>query len=96
MTHSLAFDFGPRQITVNCVAPGATKTDMFFENVAKYVPGGENLTVEQMETIISQHCPLGRPGYAEDVAGTVALLSSDEAQWITGQIIHCTGGSYMS
>jgi NAD(P)-dependent dehydrogenase (short-subunit alcohol dehydrogenase family) len=96
MTHSLAHDFGSRQITVNCVAPGAIKTDMFYQNARKYVPGGENMTFEQMETVIGQHCPLGRSGCAEDVAGVVALLSSDEAQWITGQTIHCTGGSYMS
>jgi tetrahydroxynaphthalene reductase len=96
MTRSLACDFGPRQITVNCVAPGGIKTDMYFQNAAKYLPGGENMTIEQIDAIISQMSPLGRPGYSEDVAGTVALLSSDEAQWITGQTIQCSGGAFMT
>ena len=96
MTRSLAYDFGPRQITVNCIAPGGIKTDMYFENVAKYIPGGEHMTMEQIDACVSKTSPLGRPGYPEDVAGVVALLSSDEAQWITGQTIQCSGGAFMT
>ena len=96
MTRSLACDFGPRQITGNCVAPGCVKTDMYFENAAKYIPGGENMTIEQIDASISHMSPLGRPGYSEDIAGAVALLCSDEAQWITGQTIQCSGGAYMT
>ncbi len=96
MTRSLAHDFGPRQITVNCVVPGAIRTDMYFENAPKYIPGGENMTIEQIDALTSRNSPLGRPGCPEDVAGVVTMLISDEAQWITGQSIQCSGGAFMS
>ena len=82
-TKSLAKELGSRNITVNCVAPGFIETDMtsFLEEDAK----------QQIEETI----PLGRLGKAEDIAKLVAFLASDEASYITGQIISIDGGLLM-
>ncbi|KAH6704035.1 hypothetical protein DL95DRAFT_345903 [Leptodontidium sp. 2 PMI_412] len=95
MVKSLAWDFGSRKITVNCIAPGGIKTDMYADAAAKYLPGGDKMTVEEIDAKISQWSPMGRPGFPEDIAGVVALLASPEAQWITGQTVHASGGAHM-
>ncbi|KAM0329899.1 hypothetical protein ACHAQA_004064 [Verticillium albo-atrum] len=95
MVRSLAWDFGRRKITVNCIAPGGVKTDMYAEAAAKYLKGGENMTVEEIDDRISDWSPMSRPGLPDDIAGIVSLLASPEAQWITGQTLHANGGSYM-
>ncbi|KAF2090126.1 NAD(P)-binding protein [Saccharata proteae CBS 121410] len=95
MVKCLAWDFGSRQITVNAIAPGGVKTDMYAEVAAKYIPGGDKLTVDEIDAKLGQWSPLGRPGFPEDVAGIIAMLSGPEAQWITGQTIHASGGAHM-
>ncbi|KAH0279731.1 ESC reductase, partial [Aureobasidium melanogenum] len=95
MVRSLAWDFGKRNITVNCIAPGGIKTDMYAEAAAKYIPGGDKMSIEDIDAKVSQWSPLGRPGFPNDIAGVVALLASEEAQWITGQTMHVNGGTYM-
>lgn len=95
MVKCLAWDFGARGITVNCIAPGGVKSDMYAENAPHYVPGGDRMTLDEIDARISQWSPLGRPGFPDDVAGIVALLASPEAQWITGQTIHVNGGAHM-
>jgi NAD(P)-dependent dehydrogenase (short-subunit alcohol dehydrogenase family) len=96
MIRSLAYDFGPRNITVNCVAPGGIKTDMYTEVAAKYIPGGDKMTEEQIDKFVSAWSPLGRPGFPDDVSGVIALLASPESQWITGQTLQVGGGAHMS
>jgi 3-oxoacyl-[acyl-carrier protein] reductase len=81
ITRSLAVELGPRRITVNVVAPGFTDTDMF-----RAFMGGAD------ENEFIARTPLGRIGTAEDIADVVAFLASDEARWITGQIIGANGG----
>ncbi|KAG9663102.1 hypothetical protein KCU64_g1538, partial [Aureobasidium melanogenum] len=95
MVRSLAWDFGKRNITVNCIAPGGIKTDMYAEAAANYIPGGDKMSIEDIDAKVSQWSPLGRPGFPDDIAGVVALLASEEAQWITGQTMHVNGGTYM-
>ena len=82
-TKSLAKELGPRNITVNCVAPGYVDTDMtsFLDEDAK----------KQIEESI----PLGRIGNGKDIAKLVAFLASDEASYITGQTISIDGGLLM-
>lgn len=92
----LAWDFGPRNITVNAVAPGGVKSDMYAVAAKEYIPGGDQMTIEEIDARISGSSPLGRVGLPEDVAGVVALLSSPEAQWLTGQTIHVSGGAHMA
>ncbi|MEO3853797.1 SDR family oxidoreductase [Acrocarpospora sp. B8E8] len=85
MTLTLASALGTRGITVNAVAPGATKTDV---NVPVFeAPGVEELIVGQTA--------LNRLGRAEDVADAVAFLASDDGRWITGQILDASGGLHL-
>ena len=80
---SLALEVASRGITVNVVAPGLIDTDMT-----------RAISASAHETWISK-IPLGRLGSAEDVAGAVCFLASDEAAYITGQILAVNGGLYM-
>ncbi|KAK8190443.1 uncharacterized protein BKA78DRAFT_332087 [Phyllosticta capitalensis] len=96
MTKCLAWDFGSRGITVNCIAPGGVVTEMYEQQSKNYIPGGADMSMEEINARISKWSPLGRPGYPDDVAGVVALLSSPEAQWLTGQTFHVSGGAHMA
>src|ERR1035437_190314 len=76
ITHVLAKELGPRKITVNCVSPGTTDTELL----------GLGRTDEQNQTY-ARMTALGRLGKPEDIADVVALLVSDDGHWITGQNI---------
>ena len=80
LTKALAKELAPSGITVNCVAPGAIETDMMKE-----------LTLEQIEAV-KQETPLGKLGSPEDIAKVVNFLASDDANFITGQVISPNGG----
>jgi len=82
-TRSLAQELGPRNITVNAVSPGFVESDMTAS------------LSEASRRKILQRIPLGRPGNPDDVAAAVAFLATEEASYITGQIIHVNGGLYM-
>jgi 3-oxoacyl-[acyl-carrier protein] reductase len=81
LTASHAADLGPRGITVNAVAPGTTDTEMLRA-------GNSDETLEKLVAMT----PLGRLGLPEDVADVVVFLASEEARWITGQVIAASGG----
>lgn len=76
-TKALALELAKRKITVNCIAPGLIETDMI-----------ENLPIEE----ITKHIPLRRIGKAKEVASLVNYLLSDEASYITKQVISINGG----
>ncbi|KAE8350462.1 Versicolorin reductase [Aspergillus coremiiformis] len=95
MTKCLAHDFGPRNITVNCVAPGGVKTDMYADAAAKYFPHGDRMTPEEIEAGIAKASPFNRIGFPEDIAGVIALIASPESQWLTGQTFFAGGGAHM-
>ncbi|CAP65334.1 uncharacterized protein PODANS_6_8450 [Podospora anserina S mat+] len=96
MTKCLAWDFGKKNITVNCIAAGGVKSDMYDKNAKEYMKDGDELSVAEIDARISSWSPLGRVGMPEDIAGVVALLASDEAGWITGQTLHVSGGAHMA
>lgn len=79
-TRSLARELGSRNITVNSVAPGYLTTEMT-----------EELDQKQRQQIVGR-TPMGRLGSAEDVAGAVHFLASEEADFITGQVLVVDGG----
>jgi 3-oxoacyl-[acyl-carrier protein] reductase len=82
---SLAKELGSRNITVNVVAPGFVPTALTEGILSE----GDN-TQRAIEAT-----PLGRLGTAEDVAAAVAFLASDEASFITGQVLSVDGGLVM-
>jgi 3-oxoacyl-[acyl-carrier protein] reductase len=82
---AMATDFGRRGITVNGVAPGGIKSDMFYKNAWRYVNGDPNLSAETVEKMMADHCPLGRCAVPEDVARVVAFLASDDGGWVNGK-----------
>lgn len=83
LTKSSAKEFGSRGVTVNAVAPGYIATEMT-----------EKLPQEVKDAFLNG-TPLKRPGTPEDIAGVVTFLASDNAGFITGQVIHVDGGMVM-
>jgi len=83
LTKSLARELGARNILVNAVAPGFIETDM-----TAFLKEAEREEVKG-------RIPLERLGTPEDVAGVVRFLVSEEAGYVTGQVIHVNGGLYM-
>ncbi len=82
VTRTLAAEFGPSGVRVNAVAPGITISDLAtFESLDKQM-------VEQM---VAQ-TPMGRPGQPEEIASAVLLLASNDAGWVTGQVVQAGGG----
>ena len=83
LTKTVAKELGARGITVNAVAPGFIETDMTAV-----------LSDKAREAMLSM-IPLQRAGTPQDVADTITFLASDSAAYITGQVLHVTGGMYM-
>ena len=79
-TKALAKEVGPSGITVNCITPGLIETSM-----------NQGLTVEDITSIV-EDTPMGRIGSTDDVASAALFLTSDESQFITGQILGVNGG----
>lgn len=80
LTKSLAMELAPSRIRVNCVAPGVIRTDMT-----------ESLGEEALRDLAEQ-TPLGRLGTPEDIAAAVAFFASEDASFITGQVLTADGG----
>ena len=83
LTKALAQEMASRGITVNAVAPGYIATDMTA------------VLSEEVRQKILANVPLGRIGKPEDVAAAVKFLASEEASYITGQVLAVNGGMYM-
>lgn len=83
LTKTVARELAPRGITVNAVAPGFIETDMTAA------------LSEKVKTAMLAQIPLARAGSPRDVADAVAFLASDAASYLTGQLLHVSGGMYM-
>jgi 3-oxoacyl-[acyl-carrier protein] reductase len=82
-TKALAQEVAPRNVTVNCIAPGFIATPM------------TDALNDAQKTALLTKIPLGRLGAPEDIAAMTAFLASDSADYITGQTLHVNGGMAM-
>src|SRR3954462_596373 len=83
LTKTLARELASRGITVNAVAPGLIETDMTA------------VLTEEQKTAMTSQVPLGRAGTDRDIAAAVTFLASEEAGYITGQVLTVDGGMVM-
>lgn len=81
ITRQLAKEFGPQKITINAIAPGPVNTQLFSADKSE----------AQIETF-KRMIAFGRLGEPDDIARVVLFLASEEAEWITGQILRANGG----
>lgn len=81
LTRQLAKEFGPKDIIINCIAPGQVSTELFLNGKS-----------EELIDSYRRMNSFGRLGEPEDIANAIELLVSDKARWITGQTIRVNGG----
>ena len=80
LTRTLALELGAKGITANCIAPGLIETPLWYE-----LP-------EKNRNFLMSKQPTGRLGHVDDIANAVMFLASDEASFITGQVLYICGG----
>nr|POF15244.1 trihydroxynaphthalene reductase [Quercus suber] len=95
----MAIDCGDKQITVNAVAPGGIKTDMYHAVCREYIPNGENLSDDEVDEYAKTWSPMNRVGQPIDIARVVCFLASQDGEWVNGKVIGidgaaCMGGNY--
>jgi 2-hydroxycyclohexanecarboxyl-CoA dehydrogenase len=86
---TLARELARKQINVNVVCPGPTDTPLLRDTFGEGEPG------EKMRTALARAIPFGRLGKPDDLPGIVAFLASDDAAFITGQVVSVSGGLTM-
>ncbi|MGG4495900.1 SDR family NAD(P)-dependent oxidoreductase [Brevibacillus reuszeri] len=86
-TKTLSIELGPFNINVNAVAPGFIATDMTKETARRI-----GVSFEEFEKESAAQIPLRRAGKPEDIANVVSFLVSEEASYVSGQIIYVSGG----
>lgn len=86
LTVSMAMDYAPHKVRVNCVCPGTIDTGMVRDHLVD-APNADAI----LSGIVAKH-PLGRMGHAEEVAAAIAFLASDDASYITGVALPVDGG----
>ncbi len=87
LARTLAIELGQFNINVNAIAPGFIETRMTRATAER-----QGIDFEQMKTDAAARIPLRRVGQPEDVANVIAFLVSDEASYVTGQIVYIAGG----
>ena len=91
ITRSFAYAFASEGVRVNAICPGIIDTPM-QDKVLADVAAKRGLTVEELSTARNKTVPLGRAASADECAGAIWFLLSDEASYMTGQAINFTGG----
>ncbi|MBO4208650.1 SDR family NAD(P)-dependent oxidoreductase [Micromonospora echinofusca] len=94
ITRSFAYAFAPSQVRVNAICPGIIDTPMQDAVLAK-VASARGTTAENLAQNRNASVPLGRAASADECAGVIYFLLSDEAGYMTGQAINYTGGLVM-
>jgi 3-oxoacyl-[acyl-carrier protein] reductase len=87
MTKTLAIELGPYNINVNCVAPGFIATAMTRQTAERV-----GMPFDEFKAAASEQIPLRRVGEPEDVAGLIAYLCSEDASYVSGQVVYVRGG----
>jgi len=91
----MAIDFGDKKITVNAVAPGGIKTDMYHKVCREYIPNGPELDDDGVDEYAAGWSPLHRVGLPIDVARVVCFLASQDGEWINGKVLGIDGAACM-
>ena len=94
LTNNL-LDFGDKKITVNCIAPGGIRTDMYHKVCREYIPNGANLNDEEVDEYAATWSPLHRVGLPIDIARVVCFLASQDGEWVNGKVIGIDGAAMM-
>ncbi len=81
MTRNLAFDYGPDEIRINAIGPGAVKTHAL-----------STVLTPEIEKKMLAHTPINRLGEPEDIAGAVLYFAAPISKWTSGQVIFVNGG----
>jgi 3-oxoacyl-[acyl-carrier protein] reductase len=87
LTKTLAIELGRFSVRVNCVAPGFIATAMTAQTAERI-----GVPLDQFQEAVAEQTPLRRVGQPEDVSGVIAFLCSDDAAYVTGQVIYVRGG----
>ncbi len=87
MTKTLALELGQFGINVNCIAPGFIATAMTEQTAERMGVG-----FDDFKEAVAAQVPLRRVGEPEDIAGPIAFLCSEDASYISGQVIYVRGG----
>ncbi|KAL8364792.1 hypothetical protein RB595_003865 [Gaeumannomyces hyphopodioides] len=91
----MAIDFGDKKITVNAIAPGGIKTDMYHAVCREYIPNGSELDNEGVDEFAAGWSPIHRVGLPIDIARVVCFLASQDGEWINGKVLGIDGGACM-
>ncbi|WP_137122329.1 3-oxoacyl-ACP reductase FabG [Segeticoccus rhizosphaerae] len=86
-TKTLAIELGRYGVTANAVAPGFIATDMTRATAERM-----KISFEEFTEGVAQQVPVGRVGQPEDIAATISFLTSEEAGFVSGQVIYVAGG----
>jgi 2-hydroxycyclohexanecarboxyl-CoA dehydrogenase len=89
-TKTMAREMASRQININVVCPGPTDTALFRDFA------GEGERGEKLKAALTRAIPFGRLGKPEDLPGAICFLASDDAAFITGQVLSVSGGLTMA
>jgi 3-oxoacyl-[acyl-carrier protein] reductase len=87
MAKTLAIELGPYNVNVNCVAPGFIATAMTQQTADRM-----GVPFDDFMKAVSEQVPLRRVGQPEDVAATIAYLCSEDAGYVSGQVVYVRGG----
>jgi 3-oxoacyl-[acyl-carrier protein] reductase len=87
LTKTLAIELGQFGITANAVAPGFIATEMTAATAARL-----GMTLEDFQAVVSSRVPVRRIGEVDDVAHTISFLASEDAGYVSGQVIYVAGG----
>ena len=95
LVKSVAQEVGRSGVTINVVSPGATNTEMRLEREANLLKQMGPEKYERRQKAVLKMYPLARVGVPDDIAAGILFLASDDAAWVTGQVLSINGGFCM-